>query len=195
MAVYYAFEGIDGSGKDTQAAMLVAALGDAKLVTEPWEYGPHYAEIKDILRGAGDYSELPRLFFENRKEQLERHIAPMLAQGLDVVSSRSMFSAFVYQQDVMEAYKIRQMHSGLLKPNVLFWLDIPVSEAMRRIRKRGLARDQFEQRDRLTIMRARYRTLFKNCKWSATEVVKIDARGDVAMVAAQVREYIRGREI
>lgn len=195
MAVYYAFEGIDGSGKDTQAELLMQALGDAKLVTEPWEHGVHYAEIKDILRGAGDFAQLPVMFYENRKEQLERHIAPMLVQGLDVVSSRSMFSAFVYQQDVMEAHKIRQMHSGLLKPNVLFWLDIPVSEAMRRIRKRGLARDQFEQRDRLTIMRARYRTLLKNCKWSATEVAKIDARGDVAIVAAQVREYIRGRGI
>lgn len=194
MAVYYAFEGIDGSGKDTQAAMLVAALGDAKLVTEPWEHGVHYAEIKDILRGAGDFAQLPVMFYENRKEQLERHIAPMLAQGLDVVSSRSMFSAFVYQQDVMEAYELRLMHRGLLKPKVLFWLDIPVGEALKRIRKRGLARDTYESSERLTIMRARYRTMFKTCKWSATQVVKIDARGDAAMVAAQVREFIRGRE-
>ncbi len=89
------FEGIDGSGKSTQAHRLVAALraagGNTVLTREPGGSAGAEAIRSLLVEGEPDRwspeTEI-LLFTAARRDHLERTIEPALAQGNDVVSDR-----------------------------------------------------------------------------------------------------------
>lgn len=97
---FISFEGIDRSGKSTQAALLAAALGDrALLVREPG--GTSLAEriramLKDPTIPMTDRAEA-LLFAAARADLVDRVIAPALEQGKIVIADRYVDSSFAYQ--------------------------------------------------------------------------------------------------
>ena len=94
------FEGIDRSGKTTQAAMLCEALGAAALgVREPGGT-PTGERVREILKDpAMDVSPQAEalLFAAARAELVSGVIRPALAQGRVVVSDRFLDSSLAYQ--------------------------------------------------------------------------------------------------
>jgi len=103
-ARFIALEGIDGSGKSTQAARLedaLAARGIAVVRTrEPG--GTELGErVRDILLagepGAMSLIAEAHLFAAARAELVQRVILPALAQGRWVVSDRFLDSSLAYQ--------------------------------------------------------------------------------------------------
>ena len=83
--VFITFEGIDRSGKTTQARMLAEALGDeAVLVREPGGT-PAAERIRDLVKGDTDLSPMTEtlLFGAARADLVERVIRPALAAGQD----------------------------------------------------------------------------------------------------------------
>jgi len=98
--VFTSLEGIDRSGKTTQAAMLAGALGpETLLVREPG--GTEAGErIRDLLKDAelelGPGAEL-MLFCAARAELAARVIGPARAAGRDVVCDRYLDSTAAYQ--------------------------------------------------------------------------------------------------
>jgi len=98
--VFITLEGIDRSGKTTQAAMLAEALGpDTLLIREPG--GTDMAErvrtlLKDPALEMGDVAEL-LLFSAARADLVERVIEPARAEGRDVVCDRFVDSTAAYQ--------------------------------------------------------------------------------------------------
>ncbi|HEY6780988.1 MAG TPA: dTMP kinase, partial [Thermoleophilaceae bacterium] len=98
--LFVTFEGIDRSGKTTQARLLCEALGDAALgVREPGgtELGERVrAILKDAAVPLGAESEA-LLFAAARSELVTEVILPSLADGLVVVSDRFLDSSLAYQ--------------------------------------------------------------------------------------------------
>ncbi len=98
-ASYIAFEGGEGSGKSTQAAVVADRL-DAVLTREPGGT-PLGAELRRLLLGSGDYSVSPRaealMMAADRSQHLQEVILPALAKGRHVVSDRSVYSSLAYQ--------------------------------------------------------------------------------------------------
>ncbi|MEM9250259.1 MAG: dTMP kinase, partial [Pseudomonadota bacterium] len=101
---FISFEGIDGSGKSTQARRLASALRaagkDALLTREPG--GSDGAEEIRRLLVEGDPGRWSAqteilLFTAARRDHLERTIAPALAAGRTVVTDRFADSTRVYQ--------------------------------------------------------------------------------------------------
>jgi dTMP kinase len=98
--MFVSFEGVDGAGKSTQAAMLAAALGeDTVLVREPGGT-PAGERIRELLKDP-ELELAPRaellLFLAARAELVETVIKPALAAGRDVVCDRFMDSTVAYQ--------------------------------------------------------------------------------------------------
>ncbi len=97
---FISFEGIDRSGKSTQAALLAAALGErAMLVREPG--GTSLAErvramLKDPTIPMTDRAEA-LLFAAARADLVERVIKPAIAGGRIVIADRYVDSSFAYQ--------------------------------------------------------------------------------------------------
>jgi dTMP kinase len=98
------FEGIDGSGKSTQARRLAGALRDAgTAVTLTREPGgsPGAEDIRRlVLEGEGDRWSAETeilLFTAARRDHLERTIRPALARGETVITDRFADSTRVFQ--------------------------------------------------------------------------------------------------
>jgi dTMP kinase len=100
--VFVTFEGIDGSGKSTQARLLAEALAEdgreVVLTREPG--GTELGErIRELLLHAGQVTPWAEatLFAAARAQLVEAVIAPALARGADVVCDRYLDSSLAYQ--------------------------------------------------------------------------------------------------
>ena len=147
--LFVTFEGIDRSGKTTQAALLCRALGDAALgVREPGGT-PVGERVRRILKDP-ELQVSPEtealLFAAARSELVSRVIRPALAEGRVVVSDRFLDSSLAYQGaarglGVEEVEQINRFATGGLVPDltVLLEIDLPAAAA------RGGEDDRFEQ--------------------------------------------------
>jgi dTMP kinase len=103
-ALFISFEGIDGSGKSTQARLLseqLSALGRDVILTREPGGSPGAEEIRRlVLEGESDRwsatTEL-LLFTAARRDHLERTILPALNDGKIVISDRFTDSSRIYQ--------------------------------------------------------------------------------------------------
>ena len=138
--LFVTFEGIDRSGKTTQAGLLVDALGDEALgVREPGgtAAGERVREIlKDPAVSLSPEAEA-LLFAAARSELVADVILPALGKGKVVVSDRFLDSSLAYQGGarglgVDEVERINRFATGGLVPDLTFLLEIdPVAAAER----------------------------------------------------------------
>jgi len=151
--VFITFEGIDGSGKSTQARRLAETLRaegrDVVLTREPGG-SPGAEEIRRLLvegdpdRWSGETEIL--LFTAARRDHLEKTIRPALASGRIVVSDRFADSTRVYQGAARGDLRpfvdrLHEMAIGI-EPDLTLVIDMDADLAL----SRGLARKSGEDR-------------------------------------------------
>ncbi|UCE87272.1 MAG: dTMP kinase [Deltaproteobacteria bacterium] len=188
-------EGLDGSGKSTQAAALVqvllAAGHDVVATREPTD-GPYGRRIRAMAasheRVPAD--ELLHWFQADRREHVARVIAPALAAARVVVSDRYYLSSVAYQGalGLDPAEILRQSEAEFPQPDLALLLEIPPSAGLERARSRPDPDEPaFEQREFLERVADIYHRLDR------PYLVRIDARGGEAEVHAAVVTALRER--
>ena len=151
--LFITFEGIDGSGKSSQARLLADHLKttghDCLLTREPG--GSEGAEEIRRLLVEGDPDRWSAeteilLFTAARRDHLEKTIEPALAAGKTVVSDRFADSTRVYQGAARADLRgvVDQLHSLMIgrEPDLTFIIDMDPETAL----TRGLARQSGEDR-------------------------------------------------
>lgn len=153
--LFVSFEGIDGSGKSTQARLLAQALRDAGrdvvLTREPGG-SPGAEEIRRlVLEGATDRwsaeTEL-LLFTAARRDHLERTIRPALAAGQVVITDRFADSSRIYQglgrADL--AGLVDDLHALVIgqEPDLTILVDMDPEVGLQRALGRQDGEDRFE---------------------------------------------------
>ncbi len=157
--LFIVIEGIDGTGKSTQAKMLQQALQQAGhtviLDHEPSD-GPYGKILRDsATTGRLSPQEELDLFHKDRKHHVDELIMPALQRDETVVLDRYYFSTMAYQgQRGFDKDEIRETNLSFApNPDILFILDLDVDQARERIGIRGDTTNEFEKRDALQYCR------------------------------------------
>lgn len=161
---YIVIEGLDGSGKDTQADLLCAHFREMGLnplrLNEPDADLPIGKLLRQLLK-SGEYPEAHApLFLADRMVMLVTKVIPAIREDRPVVSSRSFLSTLVYQQDQWPLEWLLAIHEQLpAKPNRVIILDMNPEEALKRVAARPGHLEIYERVDIQRRNRDRYREL------------------------------------
>ncbi len=153
--LFLTFEGIDGSGKSTQARMLADHLRDAGrevvLTREPGG-SPGAEEIRSLVlegdpeRWSAETEIL--LFTAARRDHLERTIEPALAKGKVVICDRFADSTRMYQGLSRGDLRglVDQLHSLMIRrePDMTLLIDMDPDTGLSRAKGRQGTEERFE---------------------------------------------------
>ena len=187
-----AFEGLDQSGKQTQAESLRDYLTAQGRVCQLLSF-PDYAtaigtEIFKALHGERDYPPdvLQLLYVANRGEKRDR-IEAWIAEGVVVICDRYIASSIAYgEAHGLDAAWLGEIQRFLPAPHLTILLDIAPETAAGR---KAAARDRFERDlDLLARVRASYRRQAASADW-----VRLEGERGKAEVAADVIRSVETR--
>ena len=140
---FICIEGLDASGKTTQARILVRALQsrgfNAEYTTEPSR-----GEIGQFIRAyvLQRRKRLPPvvetlLFAVDRVDHVETSIKPALDKGKIIVSDRYVYSSLAYQGAAgLDLNWIDEINRLTLTPDLAIYIDVPPEVVVKRIRRR-----------------------------------------------------------
>ncbi|MDE1825031.1 MAG: dTMP kinase [Candidatus Micrarchaeota archaeon] len=192
---FIVFEGIDGSGKNTQSNLLydvLCAKGRKCLLTsEPsgGEIGVFAREELGRRLGGIDMRTLQFLFMADRSDHVERVIKPNLSQGIDVISSRYFYSTVVYgaafgSRFAMDMKWLLEANTLFPKPDVVFFIDVPPEVGYENVKRRAGKKERFEELGDLKLTCEYYRKLSR--KVSGTRWIRINGNRPRAVVAKSI---------
>jgi dTMP kinase len=181
------FEGIDGSGKTTQARSLLRRLRSrgfkAVFFREPTR-GRWGREIKRLAARAGSLTpeEELELFVKDRRENIEKNLKPALARGTIVVLDRYYFSTIAYQgAKGIDLRRIRRLNEAFaVRPDLVIVLDIEAGAGLARIAGRKTRDELFEREDYLVRVGEIFRSL------RGRNILHLDGQGDRLAVGRAV---------
>jgi len=187
-----AFEGLDQSGKQTQAERLLAAFRSAGHTAEFLTF-PEYttaigAEIGRALKGERDYQPdtLQLLYIANRFEFRPRLLS-WLEAGTMVVCDRYLASSIAYgEAQGVSAHWLTDIQKLLPQPSLTIFLDMAPDVSLTR---KKADRDKFE-RDLPLLGRVResYARQAKQPDW-----IRLEGERDKDAVSADVISAVRSR--
>ena len=187
-----AFEGLDQSGKQTQAERLLAAFRSAGHATEFLTFPAYDTAIGDeidrALHGQRDYQPdtLQLLYIANRFEFKPR-IESWLAAGTMVVCDRYLASSIAYgEAQRVDAAWLTEIQRHLPQPSLTLFMDMTPEVSLTR---KKADRDRFE-RDMPLL--GRVRTSYQR-QAQAPNWVTVNAERDKDAVSADVITAVRSR--
>lgn len=193
--LFISFEGIDGSGKSTQARLLadhLRANGYPVTLTREPGGSPGAEEIRAlVLQGDPDRWSAETeilLFTAARRDHLEKTIRPALAAGHVVITDRFADSTRMYQGISRGDLRglVDQLHTLMIgvEPDLTCLIDIDPAKGLARAKGRQTVEERFEDFG-LDLQQA-MRTGFLTLAASAPRFRVIDGDRPAAEVAADV---------
>lgn len=189
--VLIVFEGTDGTGKSTQLQLLAQHLRENNLpvvtTREPTD-GKYGKKIRQLYTNRGTYGreEELELFLADRREHVEKLLAPSLDTGKIILCDRYFLSTVAYQGAIgFDPETILELNSFAPDPDIALLFQMPLERALTRIvDNRGDTLNDFEQLDNLR----KVSDIFNSIKRSY--ICPIDASGSVKEVLHQVIKNI-----
>ena len=210
-AKFIVFEGIDGSGKTTQAKLLCNSLSTAGYVAKTTKE-PHNPLVKQYLRdlnGREEPEAEERLFRCDRLAHLEEVIVPSLRENQSVVCDRYFYSSVGYRGGKFSTYSphgiwhlshlkedwvfgyckgLEKERGQLLEPDIVFLLVIDPEKAMQRIYSRPDLFTPYENQEYLEKVHEVYSQI------KDPRIVRVNGNRPEKEVAEEIWSYFDGEE-
>lgn len=204
--LYIALEGIDGSGKTTQARELqkhFESLGMTVFLThEPRRDGVIGPLIHDVLQADVAIPEvaIQYLFAAQRVVHLEEMVIPALQRGEVVISDRCFWSSIPYglldrfessnetAERLLATLSVLSMYHEFITPDMALFLDVDVETAGKRIAAIKRKVEIYEKKDKLQRVRNGYEFLLNKFP---DQLVRIHAERHIDEVTKEIVEMLR----
>jgi len=203
---FITLEGVDGSGKTTQAGRLAERLraeGYAVVITREPGGTPVAERIRAILldpeAGEMAWSTEVMLYLASRAEHVARVIRPALERDEIVICDRFLDSTLAYQAFGREGggHKVEAALEAIRRANALatdgsgpeltFLLDLDPTEGLGRLQRRDSAPDRLEGEGSAFLARVREGFLFL-ARAEPDRFVVLDGGGAAEDIAARIAE-------
>ena len=173
--LFIAFEGIDGSGKTTQAKRLADSLTlegtKIHLTAEPTKRTIGKM-IREIFSGAAKADErvIAGLFVADRLDHIlndQDGMLNLLRNGITVISDRYYLSSYAYHgvhTDMDWVINSNAMAAKLLRPDLNIFIDVSPEIAMDRIASGRTGTELYETLDNLKAVRQKYFEAFEKVR-------------------------------
>ena len=198
--LFIALEGIDGSGKSTQAKLLAQSLVDkghkVHLTFEPTNR-PIGAMIRSVLRGemALDERAIAGLFVADRLDHLLNKEDGMLAKLEDdhiVITDRYYFSSYAYHSVHMDmdwVIAANALSAQLRRPDMTIFIDVSPEVSMSRLKERNEKIQLYETLDNLKLVRANYIQAFQKLE-AVENVVYVEGNNSRDMITRDILAHV-----
>jgi dTMP kinase len=148
--VFICIEGLDGSGKTTQAQILTERLSKSHNAVYTAE--PSNGTTGTFIRECCLYKEkrLPTatealLFAADRVEHVENEVKPALAEGKLVICDRYIYSSLAYQGSAgLSLGWIKKINSYALQPDFAVFIDVPPERVLERLQRKKSVMETLE---------------------------------------------------
>ena len=196
---FIVFDGLDGSGKTTQAKLLCNYLFDQSksnsvfLTREPYS-DEFYEKIRQALKIGKNPTHRAKLFldlFVSDRKLHVRDVEYLLSKGVHVISDRYKHSTLAYQNaQGIPLVDLMAVHKGMLVPDLTLLVDLPVKTVISRMGKDSQRKvtEVFEQRAFMEQLRKNYLALPKHLP--KERIVVISGSGSVEKVFGLVRKQV-----
>lgn len=195
--LFIVFEGLDGSGKSTQIAMLKEKLTlmgrDVYVTAEPTNSATG-GLIRDTLSNnyKRESSELASLFLTDR---ISHNVNPVwgiqkfLKEGKDVICDRYYYSSFAYQgldTDLQWLIDMNLNCPQIIKPDLCIFLDVDSKKCKKRVDSERAHLEIFENNEEvMRKTRIQFFEVFKKLN-SSENICIIDANRPIDVVANEI---------
>lgn len=197
--LFIVFEGIEGSGKSTQARMLADALttrGVPCVLTREPGGTPTGEAIREILLNGVEIPAAAELLLmcAARASHVTDVIRPALAAGAIVISDRYELSTFAYQGagrtlDMADVRAVSRVATGGLEPDLTIVVDVPLEVGA--ARRAGTSEDRIESAG--AAFHRRVSEAYRLLSEGQHAVMRVDGVGSPDEVHARVVALLRRR--
>ena len=153
--VFICIEGLDGSGKTTQAQLLTESL--SKNYNAVYTAEPSQGKIGTFIRDCCLYEgkRLPTeaealLFAADRIEHMQNEIAPALAEGKVVICDRYIYSSLAYQGSTgLSLDWIKTINARSLQPDFCVFIDVSPEHVLERLLRKKSVMEKLETQQKV----------------------------------------------
>jgi len=148
--IFIVIEGLDGSGKTTQAALLAKKLSQNHIVLLTAE--PSRGKIGTFIRQGCLYEDkrLPTeaealLFAADRIEHMQKEVKPALDEGKLVICDRYVYSSLAYQGSAgLSLDWIKTINARALQPDFSVFIDVAPERVLERLQRKKSVMETIE---------------------------------------------------
>ncbi len=153
--IFIVIEGLDGSGKTTQATLLANRLSQSYTVLLTAE--PSRGKIGTFIREGCLYEDkrLPieaeaLLFAADRIEHMQKELRPALEDGKLVICDRYVYSSLAYQGSAgLSLDWIKTMNARALQPDFSIFIDVPPERVLERLQRKKSVMETLETQQKV----------------------------------------------
>lgn len=192
---FIVFEGLDGSGKSTQAALLARDLKESGVKVHA-TFEPTQYLIGGLVRSylANDWKSTPEclqlMFCADRAYHLGKEIVPALTAGATVISDRYFFSTVAYGAMDMDLDWLADLNRNFIIPDLTIVLESDPKLCVERMAKERFSVELFEKIEMLKKIWKNYLLVAKKFSCEA-EVAVIDGDRSIPVIFKDVKKIAK----